>query len=317
MDKFLVRHKRKLIDGTCDEGTKSLKHNSGQLSCHRSCLFRKVKREGLDCDYGFLFNKQEADDIFAQCEDQLEYNSGRESQVHVFGKWHNIPRKQVRCWCERTSYCVECNVVFPSMFCGWIPTSLAHQMLCSKLNLSPTEDSVSHASSEAEQESAEITVASYPGPIMDLPERTPDFITEELVWERDATDLRDRYQFRTGKRPTSPEKNASVIHTPLCPCTFEFESPVNTWKNTYHLALFQWISARQEILLCVTDMPIFQLENCSSPLSLQVAHGDEGLSYTFSGKTVLAKRWNPLLADIRDKITSLTGFEFNFVLVNR
>ncbi|XP_041347022.1 DNA oxidative demethylase ALKBH2-like [Gigantopelta aegis] len=49
----------------------------------------------------------------------------------------------------------------------------------------------------------------------------------------------------------------------------------------------------------------------------QVAHGDPGLSYSFSGTTVPAYPWIPLLLRIRDKITDLTGYNFNFVLINR
>ncbi|KAK7499079.1 hypothetical protein BaRGS_00009626 [Batillaria attramentaria] len=49
----------------------------------------------------------------------------------------------------------------------------------------------------------------------------------------------------------------------------------------------------------------------------QVAHGEAGLSYTFSGNTIPARPWNPALTRIRDYISSVTGFDFNFVLVNR
>lgn len=48
-----------------------------------------------------------------------------------------------------------------------------------------------------------------------------------------------------------------------------------------------------------------------------MAFGDEGLSYTFSGKTVPARPWIPLLLDIRKTVTEVTGSEFNFVLINR
>ncbi|RUS79288.1 hypothetical protein EGW08_012943 [Elysia chlorotica] len=49
----------------------------------------------------------------------------------------------------------------------------------------------------------------------------------------------------------------------------------------------------------------------------QVAHGDAGLSYTFSGNTVPALPWTPLLREIRDHVSKATGYEFNFVLINR
>ncbi|XP_013383205.1 DNA oxidative demethylase ALKBH2 isoform X2 [Lingula anatina] len=52
-------------------------------------------------------------------------------------------------------------------------------------------------------------------------------------------------------------------------------------------------------------------------LEYQVAHGDEGLAYTFSNNTIPAKPWTPLLLEIKDAITHLTGHTFNFVLINR
>ena len=49
----------------------------------------------------------------------------------------------------------------------------------------------------------------------------------------------------------------------------------------------------------------------------QVAFGDLGLSYKFSGNTVPAKAWPSALLYVRDMLTRLTGYCFNFVLVNR
>ncbi|CAL1531943.1 unnamed protein product [Lymnaea stagnalis] len=49
----------------------------------------------------------------------------------------------------------------------------------------------------------------------------------------------------------------------------------------------------------------------------QVAYGDEGLTYTFSGKTLPANPWPSFLNKVRRQITQATGFTFNFVLVNR
>ncbi|BFZ04374.1 hypothetical protein BsWGS_07413 [Bradybaena similaris] len=49
----------------------------------------------------------------------------------------------------------------------------------------------------------------------------------------------------------------------------------------------------------------------------QVAHGDTGLTYSFSGNTVPARPWTPLLINIRDQISAATGYQFNFVLINR
>ncbi|XP_071501292.1 DNA oxidative demethylase ALKBH2-like [Diadema antillarum] len=49
----------------------------------------------------------------------------------------------------------------------------------------------------------------------------------------------------------------------------------------------------------------------------QVAHGDSGVTYKYSGVTVPAKPWTPLLSTIRDRIQEVTGHKFNFVLINR
>ena len=42
-----------------------------------------------------LLDKKKADKYFAILEDKLTYNSAEESQVTIYGKKHNIPRKQV------------------------------------------------------------------------------------------------------------------------------------------------------------------------------------------------------------------------------
>ncbi|XP_041058002.1 DNA oxidative demethylase ALKBH2 [Carcharodon carcharias] len=57
--------------------------------------WKRLRTEGLNCDYTKIFSKPEADDIFLQLEKVLEYFSGEQTKVQVFGKWHNIPRKQV------------------------------------------------------------------------------------------------------------------------------------------------------------------------------------------------------------------------------
>lgn len=55
----------------------------------------------------------------------------------------------------------------------------------------------------------------------------------------------------------------------------------------------------------------------------QVAYGDDGTSYKFSGVTVMAKRWTEddkvgkTLLDIKKKVEEHTGKKFNFVLLNR
>ena len=49
----------------------------------------------------------------------------------------------------------------------------------------------------------------------------------------------------------------------------------------------------------------------------QAAFGDRGLSYTFSGITLQANPWTPLVSSLKDHVERAIGEKFNFVLVNR
>lgn len=49
----------------------------------------------------------------------------------------------------------------------------------------------------------------------------------------------------------------------------------------------------------------------------QSAYGDDGLAYTFSGTTLPANQWSPVLHRLRQLISDLADVSFNFVLVNR
>jgi len=49
----------------------------------------------------------------------------------------------------------------------------------------------------------------------------------------------------------------------------------------------------------------------------QVAFGDPGLSYTFSGVTVDPKLWTPLINKLKDDVSKYCSLKFNYVLVNR
>ncbi|XP_061116635.1 DNA oxidative demethylase ALKBH2 [Conger conger] len=56
--------------------------------------WQKIEAEGLDCDYAQLFGKDEADRLFKQLEEEVEYFTDERSQVRVYGKLHSVPRKQ-------------------------------------------------------------------------------------------------------------------------------------------------------------------------------------------------------------------------------
>jgi len=49
----------------------------------------------------------------------------------------------------------------------------------------------------------------------------------------------------------------------------------------------------------------------------QVAFGDDGVSYKFSGTVVPAQSWPRPLLDLKNKILLARGVDYNFVLVNR
>ncbi|KAG7251484.1 hypothetical protein CRUP_002624 [Coryphaenoides rupestris] len=60
----------------------------------RPVPWQKVDAEGLDCDYALLFTKEEANRLFQRLETEVLYSTGHEAKVRVFGKLHDIPRKQ-------------------------------------------------------------------------------------------------------------------------------------------------------------------------------------------------------------------------------
>ncbi|CAL8344446.1 unnamed protein product [Lota lota] len=56
--------------------------------------WQNVDAEGLDCDYALLFTKEEAYRLFDRLETEVVYLTGHEARVQVYGKVHDIPRKQ-------------------------------------------------------------------------------------------------------------------------------------------------------------------------------------------------------------------------------
>ncbi|KAL2091772.1 hypothetical protein ACEWY4_011570 [Coilia grayii] len=56
--------------------------------------WRKIEAEGLDCDYGLLFKTEEATELFNELEKEVEYFTGDQAKVQVFGKSYSVPRKQ-------------------------------------------------------------------------------------------------------------------------------------------------------------------------------------------------------------------------------
>ncbi|XP_012869789.1 PREDICTED: alpha-ketoglutarate-dependent dioxygenase alkB homolog 2 isoform X1 [Dipodomys ordii] len=66
----------------------------GDTSHQAGLSWRQIRGEGLNCDYTILFGKAEADKIFRELEQDVEYFTGALARVQVFGKWHDVPRKQ-------------------------------------------------------------------------------------------------------------------------------------------------------------------------------------------------------------------------------
>nr|XP_056715162.1 DNA oxidative demethylase ALKBH2 [Euleptes europaea] len=114
MDKFLVRGALKLTpekrkhqpnegDGDCTKEQKGTEEKRPRLPvalsdepCQgRATPWREIRAEGLNCHYTILFSRTEADRLFQELEKEIEYFEGEFTKLQVFGKWHNIPRKQV------------------------------------------------------------------------------------------------------------------------------------------------------------------------------------------------------------------------------
>uniref|UniRef100_A0A673L0X8 AlkB homolog 2, alpha-ketoglutarate-dependent dioxygenase n=1 Tax=Sinocyclocheilus rhinocerous TaxID=307959 RepID=A0A673L0X8_9TELE len=56
--------------------------------------WQKIEAEGLDCDCSLLFDKEEADHLFNQLEDEVEYFTCDKAKLQVYGKSYSVPRKQ-------------------------------------------------------------------------------------------------------------------------------------------------------------------------------------------------------------------------------
>ncbi|KAK3539138.1 hypothetical protein QTP86_026965, partial [Hemibagrus guttatus] len=56
--------------------------------------WQKIEAQELDCDYGLLFSKEVANRLFMQLEEEVEYFTGDEAKVQVYGKMYSVPRKQ-------------------------------------------------------------------------------------------------------------------------------------------------------------------------------------------------------------------------------
>lgn len=60
-----------------------------------SLQWKKILMDNLDLDYTLLFPREVADGLVRVFEDELDYFTGDLAKIQIFGRWHNIPRKQV------------------------------------------------------------------------------------------------------------------------------------------------------------------------------------------------------------------------------
>lgn len=137
MDRFITKQpgsqgKRKLgllqVELGADKDCTSTDDLSGGPSASKKCRndgavdtkfkWKKIESYGLDCDYGQLFIKPEADDIFQQLEKEVEYLSGDLTKIKVHGKWHDIPRKQAAYGDPNLTYTYSGVTLSPK---PWIP----------------------------------------------------------------------------------------------------------------------------------------------------------------------------------------------------
>ena len=108
MDKFITRKRRQPYqDAQTDNdqieyAVEKKSRNASPVTDHNTQIhtqaapqWKKIQAENLDLDYCILLSKEESGKLFQKCEEELEYNTGRIAQVQLFGKWIDIPRKQV------------------------------------------------------------------------------------------------------------------------------------------------------------------------------------------------------------------------------
>ncbi|KAM4710040.1 DNA oxidative demethylase ALKBH2 isoform 1-T2 [Discoglossus pictus] len=130
MDKFVIKAEiksKKRTVGECKELTDQEEKNDIKKRKEeeiRDCLlsetyiWKKIQAQSLDCDYTALFSKIESDELFQQLEKEIQYFSGDQSRVQVYGKWHNIPRKQVTYGDKGLTYTFSGITLSPK---PWIP----------------------------------------------------------------------------------------------------------------------------------------------------------------------------------------------------
>ena len=87
--------KKRKIRTAVDPTTCHAKSGKAAVETRPDLTWKKLSSDGLDLDYCAFLTKSEGDILFEQCEKELQYNKGHLARIRIFGKWVDIPRKQV------------------------------------------------------------------------------------------------------------------------------------------------------------------------------------------------------------------------------
>jgi len=95
--------------------------------------------------------------------------------------------------------------------------------------------------------------------------------------------------------------------------------------NVVHTMLYNSNEARELLTRCENELSYFDEELAQVQIfgkwmqipRKHVAHGDPSLTYTFSNNTIPARPWTALLTEVREVISQASGYDYNFVLINR
>lgn len=94
MDRFLVKRNLGDLMGEGEEPAtqgadpgisrkKPRREAAGSASPMSSPSWRHIRSDGLSCDYTVLFGKAEADEIFRELEEEVDYFTGRQRTLGV------------------------------------------------------------------------------------------------------------------------------------------------------------------------------------------------------------------------------------------
>lgn len=112
MEKFICKKRRLSSEEKKLPIVDEQKRNLEKTEKSRTPLiWKKLTSENLDCDYTLLYKAKEADALLEECERTISYNTGQLARVQVFGKWYDIPRKQVAHGDPNLSYTFSGNIV--------------------------------------------------------------------------------------------------------------------------------------------------------------------------------------------------------------